>query len=242
MTVPESTAPADAPAGAPRLARLVVDSLKQDIATGRLAPGERLPSESELTRDHGVSRTVVREAVSRLRAEGLVVTYQGRGSFVTGTHPSQGEVAGGADAVGTLLSGASAREVMELRLALEPEAAALAAARGRGVRLVDEALSRLRDAVEAGAGSVEEDWAVHAAVAAASGNRLLAGLLGELGSASVLRQRASLAAGLGADPEHARDLVREHVLVRDAIARGDAESARAGMRVHLARSLAALPV
>ena len=64
------------------LAQRVVAGLKDKILAGDLPPGRKLPSEAELIEEFGVSRTVVREAVSRLQAEGLVETFQGRGSFV----------------------------------------------------------------------------------------------------------------------------------------------------------------
>ena len=60
----------------------MVAGLKDKILAGDLPPGHKLPSEAELIEEFGVSRTVVREAVTRLRAEGLVETFHGRGSFV----------------------------------------------------------------------------------------------------------------------------------------------------------------
>jgi len=62
--------------------RRIIDDLRADISTGRRAPGERLPSEHELAEEYGASRPTVRRAVARLKAEGLVVTEQGRGAFV----------------------------------------------------------------------------------------------------------------------------------------------------------------
>ena len=64
------------------LAEQVVARLSADIRGGRLAPGARLPTEQALTSSLGVSRTVVREAVAALRADGLVVTRRGSGAYV----------------------------------------------------------------------------------------------------------------------------------------------------------------
>lgn len=64
------------------LAYDLVEELKRRILGGEIAPGEKLPDESGLVEEFGVSRTVVREAISRLQAAGLVETFQGRGSFV----------------------------------------------------------------------------------------------------------------------------------------------------------------
>ena len=74
------------------LAEKVLSRLSAEIRGGRLAPGARLPTEQELTSTMGVSRTVVREAVAALRADGLVVTRRGSGAYVadnpTGPTPS----------------------------------------------------------------------------------------------------------------------------------------------------------
>ena len=70
-------------AQARKLSRVLFEQLAEQIKSGRFAPGARLPTEEALTRTARVSRTVVREAVAALRAEGLVVTRQGVGAFVT---------------------------------------------------------------------------------------------------------------------------------------------------------------
>lgn len=61
----------------------IADDFKRRIRDGKLAPGEKLPSESTLMTDHGVSRTVARQAISRLREDGYVISHQGKGSFAT---------------------------------------------------------------------------------------------------------------------------------------------------------------
>src|ERR1700685_4301494 len=62
--------------------RRIVDDLREGVLSGRLEPDTQLPSENELAADYGVSRPTVRRALARLRAEGLIVTNQGRGAFV----------------------------------------------------------------------------------------------------------------------------------------------------------------
>ena len=80
------------------------------------------------------------------------------------------------------------------------------------------------------------------AVAVASGNPLLIGVMEGLGAQSVLRHRASLDDDVDlVDPEHGALLVHEHAAIRDAVVRGDADAARSAVRVHLGRSLASLP-
>ena len=224
------------------LAHAVAARLRSAIADGALAPGARVPSEAQLSRGYEVSRTVVREAVSQLRAEGLVETFQGRGSFIAAT---PGAAGGRADDGGIVLPARrSARDVMELRLAIECEAAALAARRRTRaqVEVLDRALADLREAVRTGGSVVGPDWAIHMAVAVASGNPLLIGVMEGLGAQSVLRHRASLDDDVDlVDPEHGALLVHEHAAIRDAVVRGDADAARSAVRVHLGRSLASLP-
>src|SRR5215510_11354807 len=106
------------------LAERVLTRLSADIRGGRLAPGDRLPTEQELTSSMGVSRTVVREAVAALRADGLVVTRRGSGAYVAENPTGPFRIA--APPAGSL---AAVLDVMELRLAVEVEAAGFAAER-----------------------------------------------------------------------------------------------------------------
>ena len=106
------------------LAQRVVAGLKDKILAGDLPPGDKLPSEAELIEEFGVSRTVVREAVTRLRAEGLVETFQGRGSFVLAMpEPSSFTVESAA-----IRTHHDVLDMIDFRLGIESEAAALAAA------------------------------------------------------------------------------------------------------------------
>ena len=104
--------------------------LTHDILSGRLKAGERLPTEQRMMAAFGVSRTVVREAAAALKSEGLVVSRRGSGAFVA-EDASRRPFRIDPDALGT--NGAIVH-VMELRLCVEIEAAALAAASGRRAR------------------------------------------------------------------------------------------------------------
>src|ERR1700691_3653931 len=107
------------PLEAPKsLSAEVVDRLAEQIISGKLPVGAKLPSEAEMMRGMGVSRTVVREAVSALRARGLVITRQGAGAFVdhnTGRQPYVIDP----DGLGSL---GSVLDILELRMAVESEA------------------------------------------------------------------------------------------------------------------------
>src|SRR3990170_4806447 len=113
--------PIEAPRG---LTAELVQRLTADITSGKLPPGSRLPTEQELIAATGVSRTVVREAVAALRAEGLVVTRQGVGAFV----PANARRSFRVD-FDQLSSLREVLDVMELRTGIETEAAGLAAER-----------------------------------------------------------------------------------------------------------------
>lgn len=216
------------------LSHALAGQLKQRIAGGELGTGARVPSEAELCSDFTVSRTVVREAIAQLRAEGLVETFQGRGTFVTA--PGGGQEPATASLTGT------PRQVMELRLGLECEASALAAVKStevdRGIMV--RAMADLRKALLRRKPAIAEDYALHAAIALASGNPLISDVLRRLGPHAIVRHRAGLAGPTVLEPGHADLLVHEHQQICDAIARRDPEASRAAMRTHLSRSLAAL--
>src|ERR1700704_624963 len=99
-----------------KLSRGLFEQLAEQIKSGRFAPGARLPTEQELTRAARVSRTVVREAVAALRAEGLVITRQGVGAFVSAA-PQQAPFRIDADRLHNNL--AEILHVMELRVCVE---------------------------------------------------------------------------------------------------------------------------
>ena len=214
----------------------VVERIAAEIRSGRLEPGARLPTEQELMAGMGVSRTVVREAVAALRAEGLVTTRQGSGAFVAA---DASRVPFRIDPEG-LSSITDVLEVMELRLAIEVEAAALAAERITPERLVPmaHALRAFDAAVARGEGAVNEDFAFHRAIAGASGNPRFAELLEFLGRHVIPRQ--SVRVSLSSPEEQRQYLVRiqkEHGRIFDAIAARQSADARKAMRTHLTRSL-----
>jgi DNA-binding FadR family transcriptional regulator len=212
------------------LAQRVVAGLKDKILAGDLPPGTRVPSENELIEEYAVSRTVVREAVTLLRAEGLVETFQGRGSFVLAVpEPSSFTVESSA-----IRSHHDVLAMVDFRLGVESEAAALAALHHDAE--ADARIAAAMDAfTEAGhEGAVEADFAFHRAVAAASGNRFYLDLLDSIGPMMIMLPRTRLGAAYSmTDAAHVERVQREHDNVAAAVLAGDAETARAAMRVHL---------
>jgi GntR family transcriptional regulator, transcriptional repressor for pyruvate dehydrogenase complex len=214
----------------------VIARMKKEIGSGRMAPGARLPTEQELMAALGVSRTVVREAVAALRADGLITTRQGSGAYVAA---DVSRVPFRIDPDG-LSSIDDVLEVMELRLAIEVEAAARAARRitPRSLASIERVLSAIDAAVERGEGAVNEDFAFHLAVAEASGNARFAELLEFLGRHVIPRQ--SVRGAVSPPDEQRRYLARiqsEHRRIHEALRKGDAREARKAMREHLTRSL-----
>ncbi|MCD1145246.1 FCD domain-containing protein [Kocuria sp. LUK] len=211
------------------LTTALVEDLRARIVDGRIAPGERLPSESTLIAEHGVSRTVVREAIARLQAEGLVHTRRGSGSFAL-TPPSAAPGTG--RPVRTLQE---RRELMAFRIAVESEAAALAASARTDQHLAAMAAALDRfGAEERPSAALAEDFAFHRTVAEASGNPYFVDALRELGPAMIAMPPQRLDAG-GAGDRTAR-VEAEHRAVLAAVRAGDPLAAAAAMRLHLTES------
>lgn len=212
------------------LAQKVVTGLKDKIFAGDLPPGHKLPSEAELIDEFGVSRTVIREAVTRLRAEGLVETFQGRGSFVLAVpEPTSFTVESAA-----IRTQRDVLDMVDFRIGIECEAAALAAGRvdDSGRAAIRAALSAFIAAAPEDA--VEADFLFHRAVAAASGNRFYLELLDSLGPMVIMLARTRLGDEHSqAEVGQVERLRREHDDVAAAVLAGDPDTARAAMRVHL---------
>lgn len=215
------------------LAQLVVEQLTEHIRIGELQPGDKLPTETEIMVEQGVSRSVVREAISRLQAAGLVETRHGIGTFVLPPPPVMGIDPATVTTVRDVIA------LLELRIGLETEAAGLAAARRTEAQLAEvrAALAALQQAARRGEDTVELDQRFHLAIAEASGNEYFRAILQHLGANIIPRARINSARLTHADPAAYMEQVgREHEQLVDAIARGDAESARAAMRLHIGNS------
>lgn len=217
------------------LAHDVVDTLTGRIRDGSLATGEKLPTEAAIMEEFGVSRTVVREAISRLQAAGLVETRHGVGTFVVGL----GDAASfriSPDQLGTLQDVIA---VLELRIGVETESAALAA-----LRRTDRNLDALRGALQAFAKAVDEgrdpvgpDYQFHLEIARATQNHHFVDLMATLGGMMIPRARLEPPGPLTPEREaYLRRVNAEHESIVEAISRQDPEAARAAMRTHLANS------
>jgi GntR family transcriptional repressor for pyruvate dehydrogenase complex len=217
------------------LAHELVESLGDRIRDGRLLPGAKLPTEAAFMTEFGVSRTVVREAISKLQASGLVETRHGVGTFAVG----MGDGSAFRIAPEQLATLRDVVAMLELRIGVETEAAGLAAQRRTAQNLVvmRDALDAFTQAVEAGRDAVGADFQFHQEISRATQNPHFTNLLATLGT--MIIPRARLDPSRPPDEERLAYLRRvnaEHLSILDAIENQDVEAARAAMRTHLANS------
>jgi DNA-binding FadR family transcriptional regulator len=207
----------------------VRDQLEQAIGRGDYQPGDRLPSERELSEMFGVSRVSVREAIRGLEAVGLVEVRHGAGTMVV--DPSQ---RASRDLSRWMKSNrGEVLELLRVRAALD-ELAGEEAAEHRS----PEDLEAIREAHAAFVAASEKgraellavlDLRFHLAVAVASGSDLLHNLLAELH-----HHLAESRAVFFKPPERGQSSAREHAAILEAIERGDAAAAREATRAHIA--------
>ena len=176
--------------------------LAAEILSGRLKPGARLPTEQELSLATGVSRTVVREAVAALRADGLVMTRQGLGAFV----PADVQRRPFRIDPDEVKSAKDVLQILELRMGMEVEASGLAAERRTSDDLmqIEAALKSIEAEIEAGGNAVDADFRFHLAIFRSVHNRYFPQLLEFLGNFIIPRQIVNAASG--SDPERLRYL------------------------------------
>lgn len=231
---------------APSQSHRVETGLTERILRGDIKPGERLPTEPALMQTFGVSRSVVREAMSRLQASGLVQTRQGIGSFVLAT---QARASTQLEPVGDLKL-QQKLAMLELRLGLESDAAAFAAQRRTPAQLVamERALAEFERLSQRGEDTSGADFRFHQLVAQATGNEYYPLVLASLSSATIPRTPAKERASAKStrSPRFGESLpqlrerkalaAQEHHAVLDAIRRADPAQARAAMYMHLNNS------
>jgi GntR family transcriptional repressor for pyruvate dehydrogenase complex len=219
------------------LADRVCDSLIQLINSDDFPAGTRLPSEMSMASRFGVSRTVIREAVSRLKSEGMVESRQGSGVFVR---------KGNLDSPfrfdrNVMASMQSVRQVVEVRQALEGEIAALAAVRRTKAQLaaVKQAVKRIDEDVAKGSDGVDADIVFHRRIAEACGNPHFVALVEFL--FNVLRRATQITRAIEATKvELAQQVREEHRAIVEALVAQDPEAARAAARLHMERACARL--
>jgi DNA-binding FadR family transcriptional regulator len=214
----------------------LAQKLSIEIRSGRIPPGSRLPTEQELSLATGVSRTVVREAVAALRADGLVITRQGLGAFVA---PDVQRRPFRIDP-GELKSGNDVLQILELRMSLEIEASGLAAERRteKDLAQIASALKAIDTEIERGGNAVNADFGFHLAIFRASRNRFFPQFLEFLGNFIIPRQLVNVQSDSEAQRlQYLRRIQSEHVAIYEAIRDRNVAAAHKAARRHLRGAL-----
>ena len=214
------------------LVSAVAQRFAQQIAAGKLKPGDQLPTEREIMLAMGVSRTVVREAVAQLRADGLVSTRQGIPAFVSeGAHIRPFKVDLEND---TALN--NLRELMELRCAIEVEAVRFACARATPQQLddIEQRLEEIEAAIGRNEAAVPQDLGFHRQIAMSTGNPQFPRILDYLGQFII--PRLLISRPKDAQKQYLATIQMEHRNILEALRRRDADGAATAMRAHLERN------
>jgi GntR family transcriptional regulator, transcriptional repressor for pyruvate dehydrogenase complex len=214
----------------------VIATVSGDIQRGVLRAGDKVPTELALMKQLSVSRSVVREAMSRLQAAKIVETRHGVGTFILDAKQAEAVTLQAADLSNML----DVMAIIEFRIDMEAAAAALAATRRTEQHLKHIAASLERFELELQRGStdtVAHDVDFHLQIARASGNRYFFEVLSQLGRGVSPRTRLGSAEIAELDrADHLRSVLTEHQMIYEAIVRRDADDARAAMRMHLSNS------
>ena len=218
-----------------RLSEQLADALVAEMRAGRMVSGQKLPTEAALVERFQVSRTVVREALSRLKSLGLLEARQGSGVYVNkraAFAPLQFDPRHSR-------SLQAVAQMVEVRRALEAEAAELAASRGtkQDLERIRGAIDALQLAVAGGGDGVAEDVAFHRAIAQASGNPFLLATLEYL--AQYLHEATSVTrANEARRGDFAAQVRSEHADIVEAIAAADPARARMAAATHMDNAMA----
>ncbi len=221
----------------PSLTDALFTKLEARIVSGEIPPGSRFPSQKEIAEAENVSRTVVREAVARLEAQGFAVSRQGSGVYVPDTvhyrafQVTRDELSELSDVV----------KLLEMRLAIETEMAALAASRrsAADVSAMRAALRRMAEVSDDPAASTEADSAFHVTIAKATQNPYYLRLIDFLGVRLVPPRTLYLRDQPPRVHEaYVKKVHREHESIVEAIVRMDSARARSAARRHMQESLA----
>ena len=209
----------------------LVSTLRDKIEHGDYDVGSRLPTEAQLSEQHGVSRTVVREAIAALRSDGLVEPRQGAGVFVL-ERQAPAELPFH-DVDPNRVS--SVIEMLELRTAVEVEVAGLAALRRSPAQeeRIMECHRLVSELARAGASTSDADFALHLAIADATNNARFREFLEILGPKLIPRRALREADAAPVSGSYQTLIDAEHESIVNAIVEGDREAARLAMRRHL---------
>ncbi|MEX3951365.1 FadR/GntR family transcriptional regulator [Paraburkholderia sp. EG287B] len=212
------------------LSDTVAQQLLAQIDKGTFARGGKLPTEAVLAQEFGVSRTVIREAISRLKNEGVVEPRQGSGVYVA----AHGAIRPLRIDYAEAMEGGSVLQILAVRRAIEAEVAAEAAMRRTDADMmaIDAALRKIDEAVAEGRDGVAEDVAFHRAIASVTGNpyflKTLTFLNQYLEAGTVITRRNE-----ALREDFSRQVRDEHAAIVAAIRAGDPMAARNAAQTHM---------
>lgn len=221
--------PADPPQ---RLGDKLYGLILEQILSGELRVGDRLASEHEISRQHDISRPVVREALLRLRADGLITAHQGRGTFVTHQPEIRLKTFDDADNVAFYL------RAQEMRQTIEGDAARLAAIRRSRTQLkaIENAHQTFNAMVQKKGATADADLTFHMSIAHASGNELYVSVLESIMEPVQGFMRLALNLTRTGTQQRSLMVMAEHEAIVRAIAAQDSEQARIAMQYHLGQA------
>jgi GntR family transcriptional repressor for pyruvate dehydrogenase complex len=212
-----------------KLADMLYDAILKSVMESELKEGDRLPGEEALSEKYNVSRPTIREVLARLRAGGWIVSRQGSGSYV-GRPPTQSTLR-----FPDLQSVADIQQCFEFRRGIESGAAELAA-RVRdedGIARIEAAYTKLNDAIQRGEVGLDEDFALHLAIASASKNKYFVSMLNSIREQALFAMTLSRDLSRNNKAERRLRVQNEHRAVIDAIVRRDPAGALRAMNTHI---------
>lgn len=211
-----------------RLYEQIVQQVEDSVHKGALKTGDKLPAEREMAEQFGVSRTAVREAVKALREKGLVEAYPGRGTFIMDVSPNTIRLS--LDRMMKTGQGEGSAYLAEVREIMEPEIAAMAAARADA-----EDLAAMRETVAIMDGAkrepeafIEADLDFHLALAEAAANPIILSLIDSI--VGLLREQRMGIFQVEGGPERGQ---YHHKKILEAVEHRDPAGAREAMKAHM---------
>lgn len=212
-----------------KLVDRVFEELSQRIRDGNYPPDTRLPGEHELAAMLGVSRPIVRDALGRLREQGVIYSRQGAGTFVQAAVSPQAQLA--YSPVKTI---ADIQRCYEFRLTIEPDAAYFAAQRrdAGAIKRIADALAELRDATSHQLHRTDADFMFHRAITEAANNHYYTASMDALKPHIAVGMHLHGLSLMGPRLQLER-VFAEHDAIFRAVAEGRPDDARDAMRDHL---------
>jgi len=202
------------------------------ITEGLLIEGDRLPSEADMVAAFGVSRPVIREALTRLQQAGVISSRWGAGSYILDPESIETSTA---TTFGPVESLDEVKFAYEVRIALEGEAAFLCASRRseESIVLMRRAFAKMEEAIETKAVAAEADLEFHMAIAVASGNPFFARMLQSIHKQIAFSMSLARSLALTHKKERLRAVQAEHAVILEAIEQKMPDLARNAMDHHL---------